>query len=450
MSEYRSPYCSFQVPDDWDKINPQRWERPTEGGQPLVVEVLERFLSAPGQLDSAVQDLESVLPEMLDGYEASTTDELRVPGGDGRLLRYRWGGERGVAVEERRLLVASGPYLCELIVTVPHDAPPRALGLCDDIVRSVELHGTGFLASSRAMPLVGGQPSAGPAVRSMSRRFPAACVEVPVPDGWTASEYDGDVTLKSGEVKLTLHREVDADGNPDEWLRRWIDELQQADQPLVASESGELDDEREFAAILFEVEGKERTWQRGPSIRHLYAVVDDKQPLIWKLHSPVDRFAEVQEALRQVMAGTRFLDREEWQLSVAEEWVELTLRGPWKSEGPGLYVQITDDGSFALLFLTSLEQRLSLDSMVPSLVEEARGSFAQVIAEEPARGVWQGHDSFRFSADGYTDEGEPISMRTVWITTNKALYSAVLQSNDRARGDALFVELLRGMQLERR
>jgi hypothetical protein len=437
------------VPDDWEKINPQRFEGPTEGSQPVVAEVLERFLSAPGQLDDAVTEMETMLPEMLDGYEAVAVEEVSVAGGEGRLLRYRWDGERGTPVDERRLMAASGPYLCELTLTAPREAPAGVSSLLDEIVRSVELHGTSFLASSRAMPLVrlDREASAG---RAVAQQFPAACVALPVPEGWAASESGGDVLLENGDARITLHREVDADGSTDEWLRRWIDELQKADQPLLASESGELDDDRELAAILFEEEGQMGTWQRGQSIRHLHAVVDDQQPLIWKLQCPADRFAEAQETLSQVMGGARFLEPEEWQLPLAEDWVDLTLRGPWRSEGPGLYVQIKDDGSFALLFLSSLEQRLSLDSMVPSLVEESRRSFAQVTAEEPARGVWQGHDSFRFSADGYNDEGEPLSMRTVWITTNKAMYSAVLQSSDRSRGDALFVELLRSLQLERR
>jgi hypothetical protein len=143
-----------------------------------------------------------------------------------------------------------------------------------------------------------------------------------------------------------------------------------------------------------------------------------------------------------LIAGTVFLDPAEWETVPAEDWMDVTLRGPWAVEGPGTYALFDESGA-TLLQLSRAESHSSLETLRPRLLESLRRSFKvqRNTAEVETLGLFRGLDALRYSGKGR------MAVRAIWLRSGESLYSCNLNGTDAKKADELFLQLVAGLQL---
>lgn len=448
MKRYDFRFCSLAVPDDWVPVPPLGLKEPRQSPERLELRVAEEWLASPvsasdyasqqrKRFASAHGDLELVREGALPKSSLQT----------GAFLIFEYENEDGLIFREMWIFRSQGPQVASLALLGPSGPNRFRDQVFEAIAQSFELRGSEFLAQAQSQPLLGGltnlpSPTADPA--HPLQKFPRACVALPVPKGWEVRREEGGATvlLRSGS-EIRLRRVLEHAGKPDVWFSETLQQLRATPGSLVlAYHHGALADGRRHAAILADESARSRSWTTAASSRVLRVEIADKQPLEWILRAPANALKDGQTVLEGLIAGLVFLDPAEWETCPAEDWVHLTLRGPWKVQGPGTY---THPEPFLLLQLSRQESPATLESLRPRFLDSLRRSFKvqRHSTEQETLGLFRGLEALRYSGKGRT------AIQAIWVRSEADLYSCLVTGADPKGAEELFLAVVEGLRLPR-
>lgn len=429
MKRYESRYCTFGVPDDWEPQPPFGFAAPGEEEDRMSAQAIERWLDRPVAAKAWAKKQIKVLPHLVDGFEllAEGSHDLGGSPGEGYFLAYRMLDEDAEPIIAKKVCLTQGPLLADLTVCRPEAGEPRDADLVEGITGTWKFQGTSFLERYRSLELFGSRREAADdeAEEQAERRlFPRCCVSVQVIDGWELAEEDGDAVYRQAGAEIRLHRPVGVETDAEVWRAERMRWAQDTRSFLFGSAGGELENGASYSAVLYEEQGETRRWKTAAVRRVLEVFVEDQQPLLWSLRSPDTLLERHQPVFEELVASAEFLDPREWKTRMAEPWIDLTLQGHWRSEGPGVYFQADD---MAILQTNREVSKAPLTDLRPSLVESLRASVDNELEfkEDEQSAKWRGADSLKYSVDGTAATGDPLSLRSIWCSDRGMLYSVV-------------------------
>jgi hypothetical protein len=441
LKRYESSFCTFGVPDDWEPQPPFGFMEPGGDEDATSAQVMERWLEAPVAPAAYAAAQKEVLPHLLDGLEWQGEGPHPLEGpGQAHFLDYRFVTEDGDPALQRTIYVTHGPFLAELslfrLVELTNAEKEKLL---QAVGRTFALRGMGFLERAEPLSLFAGlaggeegekaadSGQAEPAVER--RKFPRCCVSLPLPEGWEVTAEEGEPVLRRSGVELGLRRMVGHDGDAETWYSERLGVLQRTAGSVFGTTRGELRG-MPYAAVLFEEGARERRWSSAAVRRRLEVFVEGEQALLGWLEAPPAKVRDAQPVLERLLAGMEWLDPHEWETKLAEPWVDLVLEGPWRSEGPGAYVNLEEE---VLLHLSCEENKKSLEQLRPEIVESLRQGLGlrEITHEEEALGELRGVETLRYSVEGVLPSGGSGALQTAWLVAGGQLYSIV------SRGGAL-------------
>ena len=448
MNRYESRYCTFVVPNDWVPLAPFGFAGPGDEDDRMTAQAMERWLEeSPPAADYARRQAE-LLPALYDRFEILREGPYRSDGpGDGHFLAFRFRSEEGDRSLGKVIYLVQGPLVCDLTLTGLDGPDPDRDRLFEAIGKTFSLRGVDHLARLEKGPLLSEdfrRPDV-PAWPGPRRKFPRACVSLPVPSGWEVADEDGQAVFRRGGVEIRLRRVLGSDGDVDDWFGERMKQLQETESLLLRSERGALE-RGDYAALLFEEKGASRRWNTAAVTRTLELFIGDEQPLLWTLHGKAEGFSQHLPLLEQLALAAEFLPPAEWETKLAEPWIDLTLKGPWRTEGPGVYV--TQGSTLSFLYLNEQPNRKSMADLAPHLADSVRqGSPLRVVRrEKKTLGLWRGRDAFRYSSDGSDEAGEPRRLRVLWTTSGEALFTCLVQGSERRSTDSIFLRAIEGIK----
>jgi hypothetical protein len=447
LNRYESDYCSYQAPSEWVPEPPFGFSEPGGKEGRMMVQLLEIWLASPRSAEDYAAQQKEALPHLLQEFDLVDEGPYQVEGArNGRYLRYRYFSDDGDTTIETRIVATQGPLLIEMTLTRLDEMDAEKERLLGAIAKTLTLRNTEFLAKTEPIVLLQ-QPEDERAERPDGPRleYPQSCVSIIRPEGWEVSENDADVVLERSGATIRIRRLFGDRCDSTIWLKETMKELQGSGSALLASEEGELGSGASYQAILCDPGGTQRKWATAAESRVLLAHVHDQVPIEWSLRCPKETFTALHPVVQDLILRSSSLETERWQTKLVEAWGDLTLHGGWRSEGDGLYVNM-DDG-FIFLHLSALPSKVPLDHLSPSVVENVRGGFSEVISEDQALGLWRQMDSFRLSLEGQREDGQRVHVRTVWIAFDETIYSVMIQGNGKAQVDTLFTNVLDGLRI---
>jgi hypothetical protein len=443
VKRYDFSFCTLAVPEDWVPVPPLGLKEPRQSKERLELRVAEVWLGSPvGATDFASQQRERFSGIHQDFV---LVREGSLPKQAGAFLVFEYENEEGLISRKMWICRPQGPRVVSLTLLGPGGSSRFRDEVFEAISQTLELKAGEFLAQAQSQPLLSNLtglpiPSADP--NSSLQKFPRACVALPVPRGWEVSqEENGTIVFLRSGCEIRLRRVVEHAGRPEVWFAETLQHLRATPGSLViAYDQGALTDGRRYAAVLADETPRARSWTTAASSRVLGVEIADKQPLEWVLRAPPNAFKDAQSTLDGLIAGMVFLDPEEWETSPAETWVHLTLRGPWKVQGPGTY---TRSEPFLLLQLSRLENPPALESLRPRLVDSLRRSFKvqRHSTEQETPGLFRGLEALRYSGRGRS------AVQAIWLRSEACLYSCLLTGADAKRTEELFLAVVEGLRL---
>jgi hypothetical protein len=448
LKRYDFPFCSLGVPDDWVPAPPLGLEEPRRQREDrLSLQVAEIWVNPPVAANEYAQKQRDVLAQVYEDFQLVLEGPLS--GTDprsGAMLVFEYENEERLTSQEVRVFRVQGPQICTLTLLGPGGPSRSRDQVFDAIARSFEPRNADFFAKAEQTPLLGGLDQGVPPPpdpTALRETFPRACVSIPVPRGWEARrERDGVVFGRTG-AEIRLRRILENGGSPNLWFASRMKELRDTPGSLVFTwNQAPLQDGRRHAAILSDETARSRSWTTAATPRTLDVMIADQQPLAWTLRAPSSSFQDLQAVLQGLIAGTIFLDPSEWETCPPEEWIDVTLRGPWKAEGPGTY-SLFDDGGALILQLNRAESHSSLDTLRPRLLESLRRALKvqRNTAEVETPGLFRGLEALRYAGKGR------MAVRAIWLRSGENLYSCTLIGSDPKRTDELFLQLVAGLRL---
>jgi hypothetical protein len=434
LKRYESRYCTFAVPDDWEATPPFIFVGQDDSGGRWTAQVLERCLLEALPATDHLRQQKEILPDLYDGFELLSEAPYRSDGiGEGFTLTFRFFDEEENDSLGQAFHLILGPVACELVLAGP-DWPDRERErLFAAIAKTFSLRQVEFLAKAQSIALTSEilrtpQPEAARGWPGAWRKFPRACVSLPVPSGWEVSEANGDAFFRRGATEIRLHRDLEGNSDPGSWFAQRMKRLQDAGDLLLASENGEIE-RGPYAAVLSEEKGVGRMWKTAAISRTLELFVSDQQPLLWTLKAPEAGFRDQRSLFESLVAAAEFLPPEEWETKLVEPWINYTLRGPWQAEGPGVYASTQEEPTFVLLSLEPTT--FSLEKLQPSILESFRQGLKlnPGFAERSVVGVWHQHEAFHYALDGAdSDSEEEVSIRAAWLVRDRRLFTIFVRS----------------------
>ncbi len=372
-----------------------------------------------------------------------------LPGTDprsGAMLVFEYENEDRLTSHEVRVFRVQGPQICTLTLLGPGGPSRSRDQVFDAIARSFEPRNADFFAKAQQASLLGGLDQGAPPPpdpTAFRETFPRACVSIPVPRGWEVRRERDGVVLGRAGTEIRLRRILENGGTPNLWFAGRVKELRDTPGSLVLTwNRAPLQDGRRHAAILSDETARSRSWTTAATPRTLDVMMADQQPLVWTLRAPSNSFQDYQTLLQGLIAGTVFLAPTEWETCPPEEWIDATLRGPWKAEGPGTY-SLFDDGGSLLLQLNRAESHSSLDTLRPRLLDSLRRALKvqRNTTEVETLGLFRGLDALRYAGKGR------MAVRAIWLRSGENLFSCTLSGSDPKRADELFRQLVAGLRL---
>ena len=149
--------------------------------------------------------------------------------------------------------------------------------------------------------------------------------------------------------------------------------------------------------------------------------------------------------LQTTISATKLLDPSKWQTKLAEPWIDLTVSGPWRAEGEGVYIRLEEN--FVYLYLNKLPCKMPLRDLSRSVVDNVRGIPKTVIEENEALGLWHQKESFRYSLDGVLEDGRDLYVRTIWIAFDDDVYIVMIQGIVKNDVESLMKQTLEGLRI---
>lgn len=450
MKRFESRTCTFAVPDDWEPLPPFGFAGPGEEEDRLEAQALERWLPSPVSAAAHAKRQLELLPGMYEEM-ALVQEGAHTSGGpgEGHFLFFRFENEEGDRALAKVIYLAHGPLVCELTLT-GLDGPDRERDrLFEAIGKTFTLKDVDFLDKVSPAPLLSEviRPPAGGAPWPGGRhKFPRCCVSLPLPSGWEVAEEDGTVIFRRRDAEIRLRRLLDSDGDVGAWRTRKMQHLQDTQSLVLGSEQGEVE-AAEYAAVLYEEKGAARRWTTAAIQRTLDIFWSGEQPLLWRLEAPATSFRDYQPLLESLAAAAAFLPPEEWELKLPEPWVDLTLRGPWRTEGSGVYVN--PEPTFLAVYLVAQKADKPLGKLQPSLVQSVRdgAGLQEIYSEEETLGLWRGRAALHYSVEGFTDEDHVQGVRTVWTLAAETLYGGVIWGIDSLKVEKLHRQVVDALRL---
>jgi len=436
LKRYESRYCTFAVPEDWVAEPPFAFTGKDATGGRWTAQVLERCLLQVLPVATHLRQQAEMLPHLYERFELVSEGPFHPEGtGEGFTLTFRFIDEEESEARAQAFYLALGPLICQLVLAGPDRHNPDQDRLFAAIAktfafRQVEFLGKAYSAALTSEILRTSQPSAERGWTEDWRKFPRACVSLPVPSGWEVTEKDGDAIFRRGLAEIRLHRDLEGHGDPSHWFSARMKRLQDSGDLFLAKESGELE-RGAYAALLYEEKGVGRTWRTAAVTRIIEFFLKDCQSLLWSLKAPEDGFPDLRSLFEGLVAACKFLDPAEWETKAAEPWLDHTFRGPWQVEGPGLYALV---GGKAPIFVhLSLEPTtFSLEKLQPSILSSVRQSIRLGWKlEHSVMGSWRHHDSLYYAIDGSElNSVAEVSVRAVWLAKDRRLYSMFIRGTD--------------------
>lgn len=437
------------VPNDWVPLAPFGFAGPGAEDDRMTAQAMERWLKeSPPAADYARRQAE-LLPALYDRFELLREGPHRSDGpGDGHFLSFRFRSEESDRSLGKVIYLVQGPLVCDLTLTALDGPDPDRDRLFEAIGRTFSLRGVDHLARLEKGPLLSTefhQPEV-PAWPGPRRKFPRCCVSLPLPSGWEVADEDGQAVFRRGGTEIRMRRVLGSDGDVDGWFGDRMKELQETESLLLRSERGAIE-RGDYAALLFEEKGAARRWNTAAVTRTLELFLGDEQPLLWSLYGKAEGFSAQLPLLEQLARAAEFLPPAEWETKLAEPWIDLTLKGPWRTEGPGLYV--TMKPSFTSVFLMSHEEKSPIETMRPSLVDSVRkGSGVQEIyAENEVAGLWRGKDALSYTIEGFAEGPHVRGSRVAWFSSGGLVYGCVVHGTNAARVEKLFTSVVDGVRI---
>ena len=449
MKRYESRYCSYDVPDDWEPQPPYGYAEPTDAEYSMSVQALERWLDQPMAPIDYAEGEKEVLPHLLDRFELldEGVHTLERGLGEAYFLSYNSVNEDNEPIVAKKIYLTRGPYFVEMELSRPgEDDPPRA-DLMERIARTLTLRHVSFMDRYEPFVFFPDEEQGEEARLTEERRsFPRCCVSLPLMAGWELTEDDGDAVYRRSGAEIRLNRPVGIEPDAEVWLSdkmRWIEDTQSL---LFSSDRGELETGEPYAAVVYEKVGETRKWNTAATQRVLEVVVEAEQVLLWSLRSPESTFHHNLPTTRELITAPELLDPSKWETALAEPWINLLLRGGWRSEGPGVYCNLEEE----LILQPNREpNRAPLVDLKPSIIESLRSSVDQKreFQEQEQSGKWQGADALKYSVDGSSPTGEPLNIRSIWCNKKQTLYSTVILSRETQVADQQFETLTNALEL---
>lgn len=422
------------MPDDWEPLAPFGFAGPGDEEDRMTAQAMERWLREPTPAaDHAKQQLQ-LLPAMY--------DEFSLVQNGGSFLLFRFRNEEGDRALGKVIYLTLGPLVCDLTLLALDGPDKERDRLFEAIGKTFELRNVEFLAKVEKRPLL----TPGVALTGERRKYPRACISLPTPSGWDATYEDGSAMFRRSGAEIRLQRVLGSDGDVGAWFKQRMQDLQDTKSLLLASEKGALE-RGDYAAVLYEEKGAGRTWNTAAVKRSLDVFVSDEQPLLWTLTANVAGFDGHRPVLESLVASTELLPPEEWETKIAEPWIDLTLKGPWKPQGPGLYVMMVP--AFMCIYLTTQPEKTPFETAVPSIIESVRKSagIREVYSEKQAIGSWQGKDALRYGVEGFADLPHVQGTRSVWVSSGKTLYGGIVWGPDSFRVEKLHLRLVEALRI---
>jgi hypothetical protein len=412
---------------------------------------------------------------------------------DGSFLSFRYRNGDHEPTVARVIYLLRGPLACELTLAAGITASPERERererLWDAIAKTFTLRGVEFLSRlDTGRQLFGEGPRAAPAARQVvgspgrqaatpagaaaeplgrqataparqaphgsaaPRKFRRACLALQPPAGWEVREEEGDGVLSRGAGEIRVRRPVGvagADGNVGAWFAWRMKQLQEGGGLVLGCERGELGG-APHAALLHDEKAMTRSWNTAAARRTLELLRGTQPPQWWSLHAHESALPDLHPVLEQLVATAVTLPPEEWQLKLAEPWIDHTLEGPWQAVSPGLYASLTARPPL-FAHLASADSKLALATLRPSAVVSLRRGAAleRVDHEDESLGDWRGCPALRYSLDGASRRSPEVSLRAAWLAPERRLYSLYVQGAGAAAVDPLFFDLLEAIRLPR-
>lgn len=418
LQRYDFPFCTVSVPPHWVPVPPLTLAEPN-GERRMSARVAEAWEKGP--VDAAARAKRD-----LDGVSRALEDFALVRQGphppNGAVLVFDFEDEERLTTREMRVYLARGAHLVTLTLQRPEEAPREYDAVFEEMARSFAITGDEFLAKLEPGPLF---PIASPPDPTASRRnFPRLCSTVGVPRGWEAREEGREVVLARTGAEIRLRRILEHAADPALWHEPALQELRATTGSLVLrSESGILPGDRPFAGILFDETARSRSWNTAATARTLAVAVEIGPGVLLeaRLKAPPASLPDLQGLLHGLLTGITLLPSAEWLTSPVEPWLDLTLTGPWKAEGPGTYTRL--DGSPVILQTGQIESPAPLENLRPRLVEGLRKAHKvqRNSGEETSSGSLRGVEALRYSGRG------KMAIRGLWLRAEGQLYSCVFQ-----------------------
>lgn len=466
MKRYESRFCTFGVPDSWEPQPPFGFVEPGDLEELHSAQALELWQETAITAEAYATEEKETLPHLLEGFEIQGEGPAVRPRGElgqAYFLSYRYLNEDREPVLVRKTYLTHGPLSVQLEVSRPEEEDtPKKAELTEQISTTLALRDAAFLGSHRPLSLFAAAASASSSASATSgatansrppellderRELRRCCVSVPLLEGWSfQEEANGDGLYTRGASSIRLHRPVGIENDAADWFGERMEALQGSRSRLLGSQQGEHG-EAPFAAVLFELPGDERQWNRSAAPRRLDLFSEARQPLVLSLVASVSEMDRQISLLEALVEDTRFLDPELWQTVLAEPWIEHTLEGPWTCEGPGIYFHVDRK---LIVQAGSDTNRVPLANIQDSILESVKSNVDtdQPFEDDAVPVKWQGADALSYSVDGRNTSGEPLSLRTFWTSRDQHLYSAVVLGPDSGATKQEFDPLIRGIRFE--
>lgn len=443
MKRYESRYCTFAVPDDWVAGPPFAFVGKDAAGSRLTAQVLERCLVKALPAATQLQQQKEILPRIYADFELVSEGPFRPEEtGEGFTLSFRFLDDEENESQGQAFHLILGSLFCQLVLACP-DRPDRERDrLFAAIAKTFAFQQVEFLgkvspAALTSETLRTPQPAAARNWSSGWRKFPRACVSLPVPSGWEVVEDDRDAIFRRGSSEIRLHRDLEGHADPGSWFAGRMKQLQASGDLLLGSESGELE-RGAYAALLYEENGVGRKWRTAAITLTLELFLSDRQPLLWSLKATEIGFSDLRSLFEALVASCEFLDPAEWETRLAEPWVNYMLRGHWEPQGPGVYAELS--GKPLVLQVVRSKTNLALSSLKSCITSSLLHGIPVPLesSQEEHLGTWGECEAYYFSTSGLSQSHRSLALNGIWIRAYGLLHSAVVYGNDANRTKTLY------------
>lgn len=420
---------------------PLGFEEPGRGDDRLVVDLREDWSEESLSASSFASRQKDFLKSSLDEFEILMEGVHDLAGGEtAYFLDFEHEREDSLTLREKRIYFSRGPQIVTLALSGPAERGDRE-AILGGIEKSFSLRGGEFLEQAKHRPLLNRFDESLPFRDAQVHRFPQAGIAVPVPHGVSvASEKEG-AFLRRDAMEIRFRRVLEHAPDSRLWFGNCMGRLREAPGcQLSGWGRGSLPDGRAYSGILWEERASSHSWVKAAATRELGVAIPGPFLLEAALRAPVTTHVDFETAFHSILQGLEYLNSSEWEVHPSEPWIDLTLHGAWKAEGPGSYLLSSSEGLTILQLSRSVSQS-SLENLQPHLVGGVRRS-SRVRDEAVERGTLHGLEALQYNGSG------PVAVRALWVQAGGHLYSCLLQTPPASKLQAdLPSRLLRGLRL---